>query len=66
MSKKDFFPPRPSANPAIYAYELEGVATHQGLIKIGYSLKIGVLVGTSLRSKLNQQLPCNYKYVPCL
>lgn len=37
MSKKDFFPPRPSANPTIYAYELADVATHSGLLKIGYT-----------------------------
>jgi hypothetical protein len=34
MSKKEFFPPRPSTNPTIYAYELVGVATHNGLLKI--------------------------------
>lgn len=37
MSKKDFFPPRPSANPTIYAYELVGVATHTGWLKIGFT-----------------------------
>jgi hypothetical protein len=37
MSKKDFFPPRPSTNPTIYAYELVGVETHNGLLKIGYT-----------------------------
>ncbi|PSJ72147.1 restriction endonuclease [Sphingobacteriales bacterium UPWRP_1] len=37
MSKKEFFPPRPSANPTIYAYELVNVATHKGLLKIGYT-----------------------------
>jgi hypothetical protein len=37
MSKKDFFPNRPSISPTIYAYELVGVATHVGLIKIGYT-----------------------------
>lgn len=37
MNKKEFFPPRPSANPTIYAYELEGVATHKGRLKIGYT-----------------------------
>lgn len=37
MSKKEFFPPRPSVNPTIYAYELVEVATHTGLIKIGYT-----------------------------
>lgn len=37
MSKKDFFPARPSANPTIYAYELVGVSTHTGLLKIGFT-----------------------------
>lgn len=37
MSKKQFFPPRPSANPTIYAYELVDVSTHKGLLKIGFT-----------------------------
>lgn len=37
MSKKEFFPLRPSTNPTIYAYELVNVATHEGLLKIGYT-----------------------------
>lgn len=37
MSKADFFPQRPSTNPTIYAYELVGVSTHQGLLKIGFT-----------------------------
>jgi hypothetical protein len=37
MSKKEFFPPRPSTNPTIYAYELVGVSTHKELIKIGFT-----------------------------
>jgi len=37
MSKKAFFPARPNTNPTIYAYELVGVATHKGLLKIGYT-----------------------------
>lgn len=37
MSKKDFFPPRPTTNPTIYAYELMGVDSHKGRIKIGYT-----------------------------
>jgi len=37
MSKKDFFPQRPILNPTIYAYELLGVSTHEGLLKIGYT-----------------------------
>ena len=37
MSKKDFFPPRPSVNPTIYAYETPNDITRQGQIKIGNS-----------------------------
>ena len=37
MSKKDFFPSRPTSNPTIYAYELVGVTTHQDWIKIGFT-----------------------------
>ncbi|KAF0151781.1 MAG: helicase [Ignavibacteria bacterium] len=35
--KKDFFPIRPSTNPTIYAYELIGVESHKGLLKVGYT-----------------------------
>lgn len=31
----NFFPPRPDATPTIYAYELVGVETHKGWIKVG-------------------------------
>ncbi len=34
---KTFFPPRPAATPTIYAYELVGVGTHAGLLKVGYT-----------------------------
>lgn len=37
MSKKEFFPLRPEANPTIYAYELIDVTTHKGLLKVGYT-----------------------------
>lgn len=37
MVKKEFFPPRPSTNPTIYAYELVGLATHKDLLKIGFT-----------------------------
>ena len=37
MSKKEFFPPRPTTNPTIYAYELVGVSTHKELMKIGFT-----------------------------
>jgi hypothetical protein len=36
---KEFFPPRPEANPTIYAYELIGVDTHKGLLKVGYTTR---------------------------
>ncbi|WP_418893400.1 GIY-YIG nuclease family protein [Limibacterium fermenti] len=35
--KEQFFPPRPLTNPTIYAYELVGVDTHKGWIKIGFT-----------------------------
>jgi hypothetical protein len=35
--KSSFFPSRLKINPTIYAYELVGVETHHGLIKIGYT-----------------------------
>jgi len=38
MSNK-FFPPRPEANPTIYVYELIGVPTHIGLLKVGYTVR---------------------------
>lgn len=37
MRRKEFFPPRPFVNPTIYAYELVGVPTHTGLLKIGFT-----------------------------
>jgi hypothetical protein len=37
MSKKEFFPARSSTNPKIYAYELLGVSTHAGWLKVGFT-----------------------------
>lgn len=37
MSKKEFFPPRPSVNPTIYAYELPTDSKRKGQIKIGFT-----------------------------
>ena len=34
---QSFFPQRSQANPTIYAYELTGVSTHTGLLKVGYT-----------------------------
>ena len=33
----NFFPQRPDVTPTIYAYELTGVSTHKGLLKVGYT-----------------------------
>ena len=37
MINQDFFLQRPQVKPTIYAYELEGVKSHKGYIKIGYT-----------------------------
>ena len=37
MPALEFFAPRPEVTPTIYAYELIGVASHQGYIKVGYT-----------------------------
>lgn len=34
---KEFFPPRSEANPTICAYELIGVASHTGLLKVSFT-----------------------------
>ena len=39
MNKNNFFPPRPDVTPTIYAYELIGVTTHTGLLKVGYTYR---------------------------
>lgn len=39
MSKNEFFPKRPDSNPTIYVYELIGVPTHYGLLKVGYTVR---------------------------
>ena len=36
---KDFFPPKPDIKPTIYAYELIGVDSHRGLLKVGYTVR---------------------------
>ncbi len=48
MSEK-FFPPRPDATPTIYAYELIGVDTHKGLVKVGYTSRTAA-------GRVNEQL----------
>lgn len=37
MPEMEFFPQRPESHPTIYAYELTGVASHKGYIKVGYT-----------------------------
>lgn len=36
---KDFFPQKPEVSPTIYAYELIGVDSHEGLLKVGYTVR---------------------------
>ena len=37
MPNQEFFAPRPEVTPTIYAYELIGVKSHEGYIKVGYT-----------------------------
>lgn len=37
MADIDFFAQRPEITPTIYAYKLNGVASHEGYIKVGYT-----------------------------
>jgi len=37
--KQSFFPSRPNACPIIYVYELVGIVTHTGLLKVGYTTR---------------------------
>jgi hypothetical protein len=37
MSKNEFFPKPPEINPIIYVYELVGVPSQQGWLKVGYT-----------------------------
>ena len=37
MADMDFFAKRPEITPTIYAYKLNGVASHDGYIKVGYT-----------------------------
>lgn len=40
MNKSEkFFPQRPKSSPTIYAYELEGIEKHIGLLKVGYTCR---------------------------
>ena len=46
---KDFFPQRLVAQPKIYAYELVGVESRQGLLKVGYTTR-------EVRQRVEEQL----------
>ena len=35
--KNNFFPERPQIEPTIYVYELTGVDSHKGFVKVGYT-----------------------------
>ena len=45
----DFFIQRPSVYPTIYAYVLDGVASHKGYIKVGYTER-------DVEKRINEQL----------
>lgn len=47
---QEFFIQRPAVTPTIYAYELIGVNTHKGYIKIGYTAR---LVATRVKEQLH-------------
>lgn len=37
MANQEFFAQRPPVTPTIYAYQLEGVVSHKGYLKVGYT-----------------------------
>lgn len=39
MPELNFFPPKTESHPTIYAYEFIGVTSHNGYIKIGYTVR---------------------------
>jgi hypothetical protein len=39
MNRNNFFPIKIDATPTIYVYELIGVSTHVGLLKVGYTIR---------------------------
>lgn len=66
MAQK-FFPPRPAADPKIYAYELIGVPDKKGWIKVGYTVntvqdRVVQQVGTAgLQYRILLELPAMRK-----
>lgn len=49
MNKHDFFPLKPNINPTIYAYKLNAVEDHKGLVKVGYTDR-------DVRTRIKEQL----------
>lgn len=49
MSNQDFFAPRPAVVPTIYAYDLPGVASNKGYIKVGYTER-------DVETRINEQI----------
>ena len=37
MAKEEFFVQQPDINPTIYVYKLDGVESHKGYVKVGYT-----------------------------
>ena len=49
MANNDFFQQRPSVAPTIYAYELPGIVSHKGYLKVGYTDR-------DVETRINEQL----------
>ena len=49
MGSNVFFTQRPEVTPTIYAYKLNGVDSHQGYIKVGYTER-------DVETRINEQL----------
>ena len=49
MSNQDFFAPRPAVVPTIYAYDLPGVTSNKGYIKVGYTER-------DVETRINEQI----------
>ena len=49
MAEIEFFPQRPKVSPTIYVYELDGVQSHKGFLKVGYTER-------SVEERISEQL----------
>lgn len=47
---QEFFQQRPEVTPTIYAYELPGVASHKGYVKVGYTER-------DVETRIAEQIP---------